>query len=147
MTNETIKDDVYVEIDNEFEQIRTSLGMYISKLGTEGALHLVKEITNNEFDEAVNPMALNTEFTVIFDEIEQSYSTIDKSRGIPFDKMVGVCMKKHTSTKFTRDDEKMKDQAGRNGVGLVVTAACSTYFSMTSIVETNQKRLRLLMES
>ena len=42
MTNETIKDDVYVEIDNEFEQIRTSLGMYISKLGTEGALHLVK---------------------------------------------------------------------------------------------------------
>ena len=90
MTNETIKDDVYVEIDNEFEQIRTSLGMYISKLGTEGALHLVKEITNNEFDEAVNPMALNTEFTVIFDEIEQSYSTIDKSRGI---KIIIFCSK------------------------------------------------------
>lgn len=144
MTNETIKDDVYVEIDNEFEQIRTSLGMYISKLGTEGALHLVKEITNNEFDEAVNPMALNTEFTVIFDEIEQSYSTIDKSRGIPFDKMVGVCMKKHTSTKFTRDDEKMKDQAGRNGVGLVVTAACSTYFSMTSYRGNESKTIEII---
>ena len=34
MNNQTIKDDVYMEIDNEFDQIRTALGMYISKYGT-----------------------------------------------------------------------------------------------------------------
>lgn len=115
MTNETIRDDQYVEIDDEFEQIRTALGMYISKLGTEGALHLIKELVNNEFDESVNPEALDTKFDVVFDEVEQSFMTVDYSRGIPFEKMVDVCMKKHTSTKFKRDDEKMKDQAGRNG--------------------------------
>lgn len=132
MTNETIKDDIYVEIDDEFEQIRTGLGMYISKLGTDGARHIIKELTNNEFDEAVNPEALDTKFDVIFDEVEQSYSTVDYSRGIPFDKLVDVCTKKHTSTKFNRDDDKMKDQAGRNGVGLVVSAATAKYFSMES---------------
>lgn len=115
MTNETIHDDVYVDITDEFEQIRTSLGMYISRLGTEGALHLIKEATNNNFDEAVNPAALCREFDIIFDEVEQSFSSIDRSRGIPFEKMVDVCTKKHTSTKFVRDDDKMKDQAGRNG--------------------------------
>lgn len=132
ITNDTIKDDVYIEIDDEFEQIRTALGMYISKLGTEGAYHIIHELTNNEFDEAVNPEALSRDFGIVFDEIEQSFSTEDSSRGIPFEKLVDVCTKKHTSTKFVRDDEKMKDQAGRNGVGLVVSAACASYFSMAS---------------
>lgn len=136
-----IKDDNYMAIDDEFEQIRTSLGMYISKLGTDGALHLIKEVTNNEFDECVNPEALNTNFDIIFDEIEQSYTAIDYSRGIPFDKMVDVCSKKHTSTKFIREGEKMKDQCGRNGVGLVVTAACSSYFSMTSYRMNEEKTI------
>ena len=111
MNNLTIKDDVYMEIDNEFDQIRTALGMYISKLGTDGALHLIKEIVNNEFDETVNPEALSTHFDIIFDENEQSFSAIDYSRGIPFDKMVNVCSKKHSSTKFIRKGEKMKEHS------------------------------------
>lgn len=110
-----IIDDTYMEIDDEFEQIRQALGMYISRVGTEGALHLIKEVTNNEIDECVNPLALSTKFDIVFDEIEQSYTAIDYSRGIPFDKMVDVCSKKHTSTKFIREGEKMKDQCGRNG--------------------------------
>lgn len=139
-----IKDDVYMEIDNEFEQIRTALGMYISKLGTEGALHLIKELTNNEIDEAVNPQSLDQNFEIIFDEVEQSFCTIDHSRGIPFDKMADVCMKKHTSTKFIREGEKMKEQCGRNGVGLVVTAACSSYFSMTSYRGDSEKTIEII---
>ena len=115
MNNQTIKDDVYVTIENEFEQIRAALGMYISKVGTEGAQHIIKEITNNEIDESVNPEALARHFDAIFDENEQSFSVIDYSRGIPFEKMVDVCSKKHSSTKFIRKGEKMKDQCGRNG--------------------------------
>ena len=144
MTNETIKDDLYVTIDDEFEQIRTSLGMYISKLGTDGALHLIKEDTNNEFDEAVNPLALCREFDVIFDEVEQSYSTMDYSRGIPFEMLVDVCTKKHSSTKFDRSDDRMKDQAGRNGVGLVVMAACSKYMSLTSYRGDKSKTVEII---
>ena len=115
MNNLTIKDDVYVTIENEFEQIRAALGMYISKVGTEGAQHIIKEITNNEIDESVNPEALARHFDLIFDEVEQSFSAIDYSRGIPFEKMIDVCSKKHSSTKFIRKGEKMKDQCGRNG--------------------------------
>lgn len=144
MTNETIKDDVYVTIKNEFEQIRTSLGMYISKLGTEGALHLIKEDVNNEFDESVNPNALSREFDAIFDEVEQSFSTVDYSRGIPFEMLVDVCTKKHSSTKFDRTDDRMKDQAGRNGVGLVVMAACSKYMSMTSYRGDKSKTVEII---
>jgi len=132
MELKNIKDDVYMEIDDEFEQIRTALGMYISKLGTDGAKHIIKELVNNEFDEAVNPEALSTEFDAIFDEVEQSFMTIDSSRGIPFDKLLDVCTKKHTSTKFIREGQQMKEQCGRNGVGLVVSAACAKYFSMIS---------------
>lgn len=144
MNNSTIKDDVYMEIDNEFDQIRTALGMYISKLGTEGAEHIIKEMVNNEFDECVNPAALDTKFDVVFDEVEQSFTTIDYSRGIPFEKLVDVCMKKHTSTKFIRKDQKMKEQCGRNGVGLVVTAACSKYFSMTSYRGDMEKTIEII---
>ena len=144
MTDSSIKDDVYMEIDDEFEQIRTALGMYISKLGTEGAEHLIKELTNNEFDECVNPLALSTEFNIVFDEVEQSFSTEDFSRGIPFDKLIDVCTKKHTSTKFIREGEKMKEQCGRNGVGLVVTAACSSYFSMESYRGNESKLIEIV---
>lgn len=144
MTNQTIHDDQYIEIDDEFEQIRTSLGMYISQEGTDGAMHLLKEATNNDIDEAVNPEALCREFDIIFDEREQSISTVDQSRGIPFDKMIGVCTKKHTSTKFHRDTEKMKEQCGRNGVGLVVIAACSSYMSMVSSRGNQEKMIEFV---
>lgn len=144
MDSIVIKDDVYMEIDDEFEQIRTALGMYISKLGTEGAEHLIKELTNNAFDECVNPEALSTEFEVYFDEVEQSFMIVDHSRGIPFDKMVDVCTKKHTSTKFIREGEKMKEQCGRNGVGMVVTSACSKYFSMQSYRGNESKKVTIV---
>lgn len=144
MTDQTIKDDEYVFIDDEFEQILVSLGMYISKEGTDGALHLIKEATNNEFDECLNPEALNRHFDVIFDENEQSFSVVDYSRGIPFDIMTNVCTKKHSSTKFVRTDKKMKDQCGRNGVGLVVITACSSYLSMTSYRGDMEKRIEFV---
>ena len=144
VTNQTIKDDNYMAIENEFEQIRVSLGMYIAKLGTAGAYHLIKEIVNNAIDESVNPLAMSTEFDVVFDEVEQSFTVIDYSRGIPFDKMVEVCTKKHTSTKFIRDSEQMKDQAGRNGVGMVVTAACSNYYSMISYRGNQSKTVEII---
>lgn len=144
MANQIIKDDEYMFVDDEFEQIRISLGMYISKEGTEGALHLIKEATNNDFDEALNPEALSHHFDVVFDEQEQSFSIVDYSRGIPHDIMVNVCTKKHSSTKMIREDKKMKDQCGRNGVGLVVIAACSSYMSMTSYRGDTEKTIEFI---
>ena len=39
------KDDQFVTITNEFEQIQKCVGMYISSGGTTGAIHLFKERT------------------------------------------------------------------------------------------------------
>ena len=109
------KDDVYEEISNEFEQIRTARTMYISKSQTEGALHLIREGVNNGSDEAVNPASPANKMDITMNENTQTISISDNGRGIPFDKMVDVCSKKHTSTKFRREGEKMKEQSGRNG--------------------------------
>lgn len=125
-------DDVYEEIVNEFDQIRTARTMYISKSQTEGALHLTHEGVNNGMDEGANPGSPADTMDITLDERSQKFSVSDNGRGIPFEKMVDVCSKKHTSTKFRREGEKMKEQSGRNGVGLVVTVALSDYFSMMS---------------
>ena len=49
-----IKDDEYVYYENEYEQVRKFIGMYISYRGSKAALHLFKEIFNNALDECVN---------------------------------------------------------------------------------------------
>ena len=51
MTLRTNTDDTYVYLADEFSQIQQCVGMYISRGGTDGALHLFKEIFNNALDE------------------------------------------------------------------------------------------------
>ncbi len=133
--NQVYSDDIYMELENEFEHVRTCLGMYISKDETEGAMHLVKEIINNAIDESVNPNSIKSpskKVYITFNEDNCEFTVTDEGRGIPFSELKGVSMKKHTSTKFVRSEPWMKGQAGRNGVGLVVTAALSDYMALTS---------------
>ncbi len=124
------KDDEYVQLQNEFDQIRTCIGMYISYRGTPAALHLFKEIFNNALDECVNENSPANKIDVYYEEGTRVIMVTDNGRGIPFDKLKDVVTKKHTSTKFGRKFNV--DSAGENGVGLKVTAALSDYFSITS---------------
>lgn len=130
--NVQYRDDVYMELSNEFEQVRKALGMYIGPGETDGALHLCKEIMNNAIDECVNPESPSKKIYVTFDEEKCEFTVTDEGRGIPFDLLASISTKKHTSTKFVRTEPWMKGQAGRNGVGIVVTAALSDYMSLTS---------------
>lgn len=132
INNNVYSDDTYMALVNEFDQIRTCIGMYISKANTEGAMHLWKEIFNNALDECVNPHSPSKKIYVTFDEVKHEFTVTDEGRGIPFAELVSVSTKKHTSTKFVRSEPWMKGQAGRNGVGIVVTVALSDYMSMTS---------------
>lgn len=125
-------DDEYLALEDEYEQIRTCLGMYISQANTEGGLHLVKEIFNNALDECVNPNSPSKKMIMTFTERTREFTITDEGRGIPFDNLPTIASKKHTSTKFIRSEPWMKGQAGRNGVGLVVTAALTDYMSLTS---------------
>lgn len=139
-----IKDDVYQIIEDEFKQVQISLGMYIGKKGTLAALHLLIETTNNAIDEVSNPLALGKIITITFDERNQVFGVADNSRGIPFDLMVNVSSKKHSSTKFNRNEKKMKTQAGRNGVGIIVTVAGCEFYTMTSYRNTESKKIEYI---
>jgi DNA gyrase/topoisomerase IV subunit B len=122
-------DDDYVRLENEFEQIQVNVGMYISYTGTDGAVHLFKEIFNNALDECINENSPADKIEIYFDEKTREIVVMDNGRGIPFDKMIEVCSEKHTSTKFGRKQNLYS--AGCHGVGLKVTVALSDYFSMT----------------
>lgn len=136
------KDDEYVQLQNEFEQIQQCIGMYISYTGKKAALHLFKEIFNNALDECVNKNSPANRVEVYFDEDTQEIIISDNGRGIPFDLMKTVCTKKHTSTKFGRKFNV--ESAGENGVGLKVTAALSTYFMMVSYRGNESKTLEFV---
>ena len=134
---EGIQDDVYFQIKNEFDQVRSSLGMYISSGGNIGALHLLKELTNNCLDETNNENPHwknhNKEVVIEFYESERRFVVSDNGRGIPTDILVSAVMHKHTSTKTIGiSQSRNKKQAGMNGVGLTVTAALTDYMSVTT---------------
>jgi DNA gyrase subunit B len=144
-----ISDDQYFQIKDEFQQIQSSLGMYISKGNTEGALHLEKEILNNALDECTNGNEFwNThkkELTVSFYESERRFITSDNGRGIPLDILVDAVMRKHTSTKTIGiSSSRNKKQTGLNGVGLTVSAALSDYMSITSYRGNKYKKIEIV---
>lgn len=124
-------DDVYESLKDEFEQVRKCIGMYISYMNTDAALHLFREIVNNSFDEFSNGKVPFDTIWITFDENTQIFSVEDGGRGIPLAKLKEVCMKKHVSTKYERSDI-MKRYAGRNGVGMKVTVALTDFFKITS---------------
>lgn len=128
-------DDVYMKMANEIEQIRSSVSMYVSPLGTMGGIHLLKEIVNNAIDEAMNEKSssINSKkIYVTFDERSTKFTVTDEGRGIPLDLLKEVVCEKHVGTKTMGKANRNKDLAGMNGVGLTVVAALSDYMSITS---------------
>jgi len=127
-------DDVYMTMANQIEEIRSSISMYVSPLGTQGGLHLCKEIINNAIDEAMNAESkINTrKIYVTFNEGTRQFTITDEGRGIPLDFLKDTVCKKHMGTKTIGKANRNKDLAGMNGVGLTVIAALSDYMSITS---------------
>lgn len=138
----TIHDDNYVYFEDEYEQVRKFIGMYISYRGTKAALHLFKEIFNNALDECVSKNSPANQIDIYFDEETRRIIIEDNGRGIPFDKLRQVCTKKHTTTKEGRKFNV--ESAGENGVGLKVTAALSDYYQVTSFRGLESKSLTVV---
>lgn len=123
------KDDVIVHIDDDIEKIRTKTGMYISYLGTKGALHLVHELVQNNIDEVMNPESPGTTVSVYFDEARNFLSSADDGRGIAFDQVEIISTKIQSGSKFDRS--AFDDSAGENGVGLTAVNALSEMLQYT----------------
>ena len=88
--------------------------MYISYLGSRGALHLSKELINNAIDECINRNSPGDTIEVFLDESENTITVSDNGRGIPFENMVVVCTKLQSGSKFTREGSG-GTSAGENG--------------------------------
>lgn len=105
--------------------------MYISYLGPKGALHLAKEAINNNIDEAINPKAPHgVEIDIYVDEPENTITTSDTGRGIPFDMMETAVTKLQSSSKFVRSGTG--GSAGENGAGMKTITALSSQFEIIS---------------
>lgn len=125
-TDQNFQDDIYTYRENEFEQIRGSLGVYVGGDAKTGALHLVNEIVTNSIDECTNPNSMGDTIWITFFEKECRIIIEDNGRGIPLDILADVVNKKHYSTKFNREFNRYS--GGQNGVGTTITAALSDFY-------------------
>ena len=115
-------------MENDLDKIRTSPLMYISRVGSLGAIHLSKECINNCIDECLNVNSPGEYIYLYLNEDTNTFSAEDDGRGLPFDKMLDACTKIQSSTKFNRTSNQKS--AGQNGAGMKCCNALSDYFKL-----------------
>ena len=128
--DEKIIDDVIKSFDDDRDKIRVAPLMYISRLGVRGAVHLCKEIINNNIDEAINPHSVGFDIHVKYYMKDNRFVSKDNGRGFPLNALEKVCCKMQAGSKFNR--ETGGATAGQNGAGLTACNALSKYFSIES---------------
>ena len=136
MLNEEMKAniDAYNErietIEDFVKAVRQMPGMYIGAIHNAGFLNIIREIVQNALDQLLDPSSPCDRVKLVYDE--RTFVTIveDNGLGIPFDGMVRIYTKEHTSKNYTK--KPYEYSSGLHGVGAKVTNALSDWFIVES---------------
>ncbi len=115
------------------EPVRKRPGMYIGSTGPDGLFHLLREIADNCFDEAMAGRADTITIALLAND---TVSVSDNGAGIPVDTHKGygvsalelVLTKLHAGGKFGGEGSGYKISGGLHGVGASVVNALSEHF-------------------
>ena len=119
-----------VSMKNDIEAIQKLAGMYISGKGNLGYMTIFREIYQNSIDQVIDPMSPGDYISVTFNEHTLEATILDNGKGIPFDDMIRIFTKSHTSQNYTK--EKGRYLTSVNGVGSKATNAFSEIFVVES---------------
>jgi DNA gyrase subunit B len=127
MSKRIVEDEIR-SFDDDRDKVRVAPLMYISRLGVRGAVHLCKEIINNNIDEAINPHSVGFDIHLSYYTKTNMFVSEDNGRGFPLNAIEKACCKMQAGSKFNRQTGGAT--AGQNGAGLTACNALSKYFSI-----------------
>ncbi len=137
--DESKKKTVYgadqISVLEGLEPVRKRPGMYIGSTGPDGLFHMLREIVDNCFDEAMAGRADEIVITLMPDD---KVSVSDNGAGIPVDlhkqykvsALELVMTKLHAGGKFGGDESSYKISGGLHGVGASVVNALSSWMEV-----------------
>ena len=118
----------HIQEKSDVEHIRDLSSFYIKdKNSHEGLTHILKEVTDNSFDEAVSGRE-DVEVDIVIFRNKTRYQVLvrDTGRGVPIDKLKLIYSKTKTSGKW--NGKAYAASTGIFGVGSTVTCSLSTRF-------------------